>query len=129
MVKNTADTQQVRKAKQSEKARLERERADLHSVLSSVQGRRLLHRVIDASGLNRLSLVIGEEDNTAFREGRRSIGVALREAILSIDVRLYHLMEAEAMELEHIYSTHEQEIDHGRDAHSHADTDTDTDAS
>ena len=122
LVKNTSSEKQVRKARESEKVRADRERADLHSVLSSVQGRRVLHRIIDGAGLNRLSLVMGDDDNTAFREGRRSIGVALREAILAIDLRLYHLMEVEAVQLD-IASTQEQETDHARDTDADASTD------
>ena len=117
MVGNAADVKQVRKAKQYEKQRAEIERADLQTVLDSVQGRRFVWKLLCDAGVFRLSFVPGGTDSTAFNEGRRNQGLALLLSIQQLDHTLYHRMATEAQDLEHAYNPPKPE-------HKQADTDT-----
>lgn len=104
LVGNAADQKQVKRAKQYEKQASERERADLLTVLDSVQGRRFVWKCLCDAGVFRLSHVPGDSHSTAFHEGRRSQGLALTLAIQQLNPSLYHRMAQEAHDLEHAYS-------------------------
>ena len=93
---NAADPRAIRKAKQSEKQRRDRDRKDLRDVLSTVQGRRFVWKQLEQSGVFRLSIAFGEPQRTDFNEGRRSLGLALMADIHALDPALYVQMATEA---------------------------------
>lgn len=64
-----------RSAREKRRAR-EREIADLGEVLNTAAGQRLVWRLLSAAGIYRQSYVPDSGD-TAFNEGRRSIGLML----------------------------------------------------
>lgn len=100
LVGNAADPKQVKRAKQLLRHRQERERADLQSVASSVQGRRVLWKWLCESAVFQQSFVPGQMDLTAFNEGRRRLGLGLMLDLAEIDVTLYHRMAKEAQALD-----------------------------
>lgn len=99
---NAADPRSIRKAKQSEKRRHDRDRKDLRDVLSTVQGRRFVWKQLEQAGVFRLSIAFGEPQRTDFNEGRRSLGLALMAEIHAFDPALYVQMAHEANEEQHI---------------------------
>lgn len=104
MVGNAADVKQVKKAKQYEKHREERERTDLQAILDTVHGRRFVWKQLSDAGVFRLSYVPGDSHSTAFNEGRRNQGLALLLAVQQLDPTLYHLMAKEAHDLEQAFT-------------------------
>src|SRR3990172_11340064 len=100
LVKKAADPKQVKRARQADKLALDRERDDLTQVLSTLQGRRFVWKILSDCGVFRLSYQFGDAQNTAFNEGRRGIGLALMVAIQGLDPTWYHRMAKEAHDLE-----------------------------
>ena len=99
---NAADPKQVKAAKKQERQNREREQADLQSVLSSVQGRRFVWKLLSDAGVFRISHSAGDSHSTAFNEGRRNQGLSLLLAIHELDPLLYFTMAKEAQELEQL---------------------------
>jgi len=100
LVGNAADPKQIKRARQLQRHRQARERADLQSVASSVQGRRFLWKLLCESAVFQQSFVPGQSDLSAFNEGRRRIGLGLMLDLAEIDVTLYHRMAHEAQALD-----------------------------
>ncbi len=73
LVKNTADPEQVQKAKEKELRGRELEISDLGWLLSSVKGRRFLWRLFEFAGINRLSYNAVNINETNFNEGMRNV--------------------------------------------------------
>mgnify|MGYP001561964717 CR=1 FL=1 len=93
---NAADQRSVRKAKQRERQERDQELKDLRDVLSTRQGRRFIWRTLTLAGVFRLSFVPGEPEETAFNEGRRSLGLSLMADVHEIDAAQYIQMANEA---------------------------------
>jgi hypothetical protein len=98
-VGNAADPKQVKKAKQLDRQRAERERTDLESILSTVGGRRFLWKQLSDAGIFAISLRVGQPDLTAFNEGRRQQGLQLLMEIQALNPDYYHRMAKEAHDL------------------------------
>lgn len=77
-----------------------RQDGDLAGVLSTEQGRRVFFRLMDGiCGLNSLSFS-GDRGTTDFKEGRRSVGVQLKQEIFRVCPEQWKTMEAEQYELQ-----------------------------
>jgi len=76
----------------AKKEQADRER-DLDYVLKEPRGRRFLYELIYGTcHVGRLSHIPGDSDSTAFNEGARSVGEALREQIRTQAKAKYMLM-------------------------------------
>jgi hypothetical protein len=117
--------QQAKRAKQREKADRERERTDLLTVVSTVQGRRFVWKLLVESAVFQQSFVPGQQDLTAFNEGRRRMGLGLMLDLAAIDVTLYHRMAKEA---QHMDEADQAEMKETTDTGEHAATEEMNDA-
>lgn len=93
-VRNASDAQQVRAARKSERARLERERNEDVAVWSTYEGRALTRRILAECGVFRLSMA-NDPYWTAFNEGGRNVGLTLLARIQTVAPDAYVLMEQE----------------------------------
>lgn len=98
LVKNVSDAQQIHNANKKEKLRREKELNDLNFVMSSVEGRRLLDRII-----NKLCHYDSDDFNNSgsitFRNlGERNIGRILKSDCCESSHELYQLLEKENWE-------------------------------
>lgn len=87
------------RSKEKDRIRFERqvELDDLKWLMGSKRGRRIVWRLLSATGVYRQSYT-GNGSDTFFREGARSIGLQLVEKLHAIDggADLYALMRNEA---------------------------------
>lgn len=74
LVKNAADIEQVKESGRKEKFNRERELDDLRFILSSQQGRRFYWRLLEKTGIFKVSFT-GNPGWTEFNEGRREVGL------------------------------------------------------
>lgn len=90
MTEPTPEELQEERAKALELRRVQREQ-DFRRVLATPEGRRLLWHIIrDLSGAYRLSYAgSGQAEDTAFREGKRAVGLELMAEVQAIDARLW----------------------------------------
>ena len=70
---NAADEEQVKTRKRKDERVRDRELADLRVVMSTVEGRRFVWRLLEKAGVFRTSFTGNSE--TFFREGMRNIGL------------------------------------------------------
>ena len=82
--------------------REEHEQQLLAKALMTEEGRFLAYFVLEHSGFYRLSFSDNDR-STNFREGRRSIGEVVRNAVLSVHRQRLEQMEREADEREELY--------------------------
>lgn len=67
--------------------------ADLDYILAKPRGRRWMYQLThEDCHVDRLSLVTGDQEATAFNEGARAIGLALLEDVKARSPRLYMQM-------------------------------------
>lgn len=94
LVQNSADEEQVKSAKKKEEIRRDEELEDLRVVLSSVQGRRFLTRVLKACKPDAISMSVNPYE-TYFKQGQESVGAFLKQEIMqaSFDGYLAMLVE------------------------------------
>lgn len=106
--------------KELEKTKLQlaqQESDDLIAVMSTAQGRRLVARWLDKTGLYRLSF--DGSSRTFFMEGQRAVGLGILDELMQHCPELRLLMEAEAhsaqqaaaQKLEHAASRDEELTD------------------
>lgn len=93
-VRNAGDAQQVKRAKESDRARVERERNEDMAVWSTPAGRSFTRRLLAECGVYRLSMVT-DPHFTAFNEGARNIGLQLLGLMTQTAPDEYLLMEQE----------------------------------
>lgn len=91
------DEQRLKDAEQDQKLAAERQRDDLKHVMSSVQGRRHIWRLLSNAGVFALSFT-GDNASTNFNEGRRSEGLRLFNEVMTHCPDLYLTMANEASE-------------------------------
>lgn len=93
-VRNAGDVQQVKRAKESERARVERERNEDCAVWMTYEGRAFTRRLLADAGVFRLSMA-SDPHWTAFNEGGRNVGLALMARMIEEAPGMYVLMEEE----------------------------------
>lgn len=71
---------------------------DMEAVMKTREGRRVLHTVIANTGLRRESFVEASDRKSAYKEGRRSVGMGLDQEIQLICPELWVLMEREFLD-------------------------------
>lgn len=102
LVRNSADTKQVKAAGQKEELRGEREINDLKSIMSTVYGRRFVRRqIIEVAGLYRSSYLgspTGRVSDPAFLEGMRNIALQQYAEVLEHCPEEWALAEKEHRE-------------------------------
>jgi hypothetical protein len=99
---NTADPQQIKKAKKAaDKERLAF-RNDLAHVLATYQGRHIIMRILLAGSINRTVFAGERTHEMAMLEGRRMMAQEMLEQVLTLDPQIYIVMRNEhsARELE-----------------------------
>lgn len=94
---NAADPEQIREATAKEKLMIDQEAADMKAVLETPQGRRMLWRFMEASGVYTQSAV-QSGSWTYFNEGRRCIGNMILSKILQAGPEYYLQMMNENKE-------------------------------
>jgi hypothetical protein len=92
-----ASPDQIAQAKRErERARkLLKYRADVEFVLSDVRGRRVMWRVLELSGPNRISHTPGDSHHTAFLDGKRSVANDILLILFDADQGVYARMQRE----------------------------------
>ncbi len=98
LVRNAADPKQVKRGKQTEKWRAERDQLDLHTILDTLTGRRFLWRLLCEAGCFR-SIHAATEFDRGVQEGKRRMGLEVMNAIMQLNPDLYHRMAKEAHDL------------------------------
>lgn len=99
VVRNAGDPGQVKRAKESDRARLERELNEDLAVWNTYDGRAVTRRLLAECGVFRLSMA-GDSHQTAFNEGGRNVGLRLLARMTESAPELYALMEREHTERE-----------------------------
>lgn len=93
-VKNAADVEQVKHAKEKQVSRREREINDMAFILNTAQGRRLLWRYLEICGVFKSSFTGSSE--TFYLEGQRNVGLKILADITETSPEAYMLMMKEA---------------------------------
>jgi hypothetical protein len=88
---NAANENDIKKMSSNEKLKINQDEADLKSVLSTLQGRRYIFKILSMSGIYKLSA-----DNsgswTYFNEGKRAVGLNLLSDIMAVSPEVYPQM-------------------------------------
>lgn len=85
---NASDEQQVDASKRRESRTIRRDLLDLKLIMSSVEGRRVIWRTLERSGLYKTSFT-GNSNSTCFNEGSRNIGLWLLSDLMEACPDLY----------------------------------------
>lgn len=93
-VRNAGDKDQVRRAKESDRARLERERNEDAAIWGTYEGRAFTRRLLASCGVFELSMQ-SDPYWTAFNEGGRNVGLGLMARMAETAPELFMLMERE----------------------------------
>ena len=72
-----------------------RELSDIRFILKSCEGRRFLWKVMAAAGVFRTSFRGGSSDQTAFNEGKRSIGLDILNSLIEANPKSFTQMQEE----------------------------------
>lgn len=99
-VRNASDPQQVKGAKETEKRRLDREREELRVVLGTVEGRRVLWRLLEYCGPYQSVLDDGGGRRIYYNAGQQDVGHYLMGLIGKADAGAYLTMQQDAAKLE-----------------------------
>ena len=99
LVKNAADPQQIKEAKQKEKLKRDVAADDLRKVMRTPEGRRVMWRLLARCGTQRISY-IGHpyETHTLFLEGERNVGLMLTADLVEACKEQYLLMLQENLQ-------------------------------
>ncbi len=84
----------VKKSQEEINRNLKQQNEDIQWVLSTVQGRRFVWRMLSICRVFRISFTGNSE--TFFNEGARNVGLKLYDAVLSADEQAYLKMRNEA---------------------------------
>jgi len=93
-VRNASDPQQVRRAKETEAERRQRELAELRDVLSSLAGRRVLWRLLGKCGV--FESIMETSARIYYNAGKQDLGHYLLGEIAQADPEAYPLMMQDA---------------------------------
>lgn len=72
---------------------------DFIDVMRTSHGRAVIRDILDMCGLDRSSFTNGQSNQTIFNEGKRRIGVDLRNRLIGADSDLYLLLVKEGLNL------------------------------
>jgi hypothetical protein len=101
---NAADVKQAKKAKQYDRLREERRKANLEATLKTPYGRAVLCDILDECGLYDDVYFPGQPDGTNRFLGRRSVGLLVFAEIESIEPGAYLKMRLEKRAFEQAFS-------------------------
>lgn len=93
-MRNAGDATQVKRARETDRARVERERNEDAAVWSTYNGRAFTRRMLAEAGVYRLSMA-NDPYWTAFNEGARNLGLQLLARMSTTAPEFYLLMEQE----------------------------------
>lgn len=93
LVKNAADTEQVKEAKFLEKRRKEKVLSDVFKIMDTVEGRRYMCKLIEFCGV--FKAYTGVDNRIYFYEGQRNVGLKLIADINESCPELYFKMISE----------------------------------
>lgn len=96
IVADSTDPAQLKRARDFDRLRRERELNDLAAVLRTAEGRRLVYRLFDVAGIFRSSFT--GNSTTFFNEGQRQVGLIFLADINDHFPEQYLAMLAEAKE-------------------------------
>ena len=96
MVKNAADPEQVKKAKQKQESLNDRRLNDVREVLNSRRGRRFMWELLDFCGVFKTSFA--DQHQIFYNEGQRNVGLKLLADVNEAAPEAYLLMLREAKE-------------------------------
>ena len=97
IIGNVADAKQIKKAKLTEEQERLQELNDFADILNTPGGRRFIWKLLGKAGVFELSFSFTEKDTvTAFREGRRNVGLQYLKDINEEFPEAYALMAKEA---------------------------------
>lgn len=96
IVKNAADPEQVKKAKQKVESLNDKRLNDVREVLNTRRGRRFMWELLDFCGIFRTSLA--NEHQIFYNEGQRNVGLKLLADINEAAPQAYAVMLAESKE-------------------------------
>lgn len=94
LVKNAADSKQVKEASVNQKFSREDELEDLRFLLATAQGRRFFWRLFEAT--HQFTTSFTGNSQTFFYEGERNVGLKILSDIMEADSESYVLMIKEA---------------------------------
>ncbi len=95
---NAADEEQVKRRKRKDESQRERELADMRWVMSSVEGRRFVWRLLEKAGVFRTSFT--GNSTTFFNEGMRNMGLMVLGDVHEAAADEYIVMMNESKEKE-----------------------------
>jgi len=90
---DVGDETSVGKRKTKVQLRIENEREEMRQLLEKKWGRNILWRLLEQTGVYKPSFTGNSE--TFFKEGRRSVGLAILDMIFDADIKAYGLMQEE----------------------------------
>ena len=95
---DVGDEKDYKKKKTAWELQKEKEEEYLRVVLSTVQGRDVMWRVLEFTGLYHTSYDRDAPHETSFREGKRQIGLLLLSEINNVDPLAFQLMQKEHLD-------------------------------
>lgn len=95
MTYNPHDRDEVAERRTRRKAKATQEQTDFQRVCAEPSGRRVLARILAMTGHTLASFTPGDPLATAYREGQRSIGIALQSALTNAGDELPRAILAE----------------------------------
>jgi hypothetical protein len=97
LVRNASDAKQVKRGKESEARRQEREVAELRDVLRTIEGRRVLWRFLEKCGV--FESIMETSARIYYNAGKQDLGHYLLGEIGKADANAYILMQQDAKRL------------------------------
>lgn len=97
LVRNAADPRQVKRGKESEAHRHDRELAELRDVLQTIEGRRVLWRFLEKCGV--FESIMETSARIYYNAGKQDLGHYLLGEIGKADPNAYILMQQDAKRL------------------------------
>lgn len=90
------DTQATRRRIERDRAKqLLRYRGDVEQIVARADGRRVIWRILEMAGPNRISHVPGDPYTTAFNEGKRAVANEVLLMLWDADQNVYAQMQRE----------------------------------
>lgn len=93
-IENAADPRQVSEAKNRERRKLERDAQDLVKVLSQIEGRRLMWRLLDHCGV--FTTIWDNSARIHYNAGRQDVGHFVMQEIIKAEPDAFQMMMNES---------------------------------